>query len=256
VLVICIALACAACFIYCIRKANGYANEKVNSPNFLFDYVLLLGCLLLLTFIGYIQFQYNVFGDRWGLAVFIPMLLLFVTAYYFDHIGVLSIAIINLAAWVGINATPTRILKENDFDSDRTIYAAILLGVGLLLISFFSTSKKVKAHFSFTYKNFGTHILFIALLAGLFHFNSVYLAWFLVLAFLSFLGFRYTIKDRSFYFLVITALYGWIGLSYVIIEILTSMNTDMESIYLIFFYFILSGIGFIRLLIHYNKVLK
>jgi hypothetical protein len=256
VLVICIALVCAVCFIYCIRKANGYANGKINSPNFLFDYVLLLGCLLLLTFIGYIQFQYNVFGDRWGLAVFIPMLLLFVTTYYFDHIGVLSLAITNLAAWVGINATPTRILKENDFDSDRTIYAAILLGIGLLLMSFFSTSKKVKAHFSFTYKNFAAHILFIALLAGLFHFNSVYLAWFLVLAFFSFLGFRYAIKDRSFYFLVITALYGWIGLSYLIIEIVSSINADMGSVYLIFFYFILSGLGFIRLLIHYNKVLK
>jgi len=256
ILVICIALVCMACFVYCFKKAKGYTNEKLSSPNFLFDYILLLGCLLLLTFIGYIQFQYNVFGNRWGLAVFIPMLLLFLAAYYFDHIGVLSLAITNLAAWVGITVTPTRILKENDFDGDRTIYAAIFLGVGLLLIAFFSTSKKIKAHFSFTYKNFGAHILFIALLAGLFHFEYIYFVWFLVLACFSFFAFHQAIKERSFYFLVITALYGWIGLSYVIIELLTNTSYEMSGIYAVFFYFIVSGIAFIRLLIYYNKILR
>ena len=77
-----------------------------------------------------------------------------------------------------------------------------------------------------------------------------------MLASFSFLAFRYAIKERSFYFLVITVLYGWIGLSYVIIEVLTGINTDVASIYLVFFYFIFSGIAFIRLLIRYNKVLK
>src|SRR5215203_3829330 len=240
VLVISIALVDIACFAYCFKKAKGYTNDKLSSPNFLFDYILLLGCLLLLTFIGYIQFQYNVFGNRWGLAVFIPMLLLFVATYYFDHIGVLSLAITNLAAWVGISVTPTRIIRENDFDGDRTIYAAILLGVSLLLVSSFSSSKKIKAHFSFTYKNFGAHVLFIALLAGLFHFEPAYFFWFLLLACFGFFAFRHAIKERSFYFLVITALYTWIGLSYVMIELLTSNET--AGIYAVFFYFIVSGI--------------
>jgi len=256
VLVTCIALVCCTCFAYCFKKAKGYSNDKVSSPNFVFDYILLLGCLLLLTFIGYIQFQYIVFGNRWGLAVFIPMLLLFATAYYFDHIGVLSLAITNLAAWVGITVTPSHILKENDFDGDRTIYAALLLGAGLLLISLFSAKKKIKAHFSFTYKNFAAHILFIGLLAGLFHFERTYFVWFLVLAGFSLFAFRHAIKERSFYFLVITALYSWIGLSYVMIELLTSTSDEMAGIYAVFFYFIVSGIAFIRLLIYYNKILK
>ena len=255
-LVICIALVSTACFIYCFKTTKPYTHEKQNSPGFLFDYILLFGCLLLLTFIGYVQFEYNVFGNRWGLAVFIPMLLLFLAAYYFDHLGVLSLAITNLAAWVGISVTPTRILKENDFDGERTIYAAILLGLGLLLISFFSTLKRIKVHFSFTYKNFGVHILFIALLAGLFHFESVYFAWFLALCCIGLFVFRHAIKERSFYFLVITALYSWIGLSYVIVELLTGTSSDMAGIYAVFFYFIISGIAFIRLLIYYNKILK
>ena len=57
VLVICIAPVCTACFAYCFKTAKGYTSEKLSSPHFLFDYILLLGCLLLLTFIGYIQFH-------------------------------------------------------------------------------------------------------------------------------------------------------------------------------------------------------
>ena len=70
VLVISIALVCFICFAYCFRKANGYSKDKLNSPNFLFDYVLLLGCLLLLTFIGYLQFQYNFFWQSLGTGSF------------------------------------------------------------------------------------------------------------------------------------------------------------------------------------------
>lgn len=256
ILVICIAAVCAACFAYCLKQAKGYSPGKVASPNFLFDYILLLGCLLLLVFVGYIQAQYNVFGHRWGLAAFIPMLFLFIAAYYFDHLGVLSLAITNLAAWVGITATPTRILQENDFNSESTIYPALILGAALIAVAFLSVLKRIKAHFSFTYQNFGAHILFIALLAALFHFNALFLLWFLVLLVFSFFAFRYAVKERSFYFLVITALYGWIALSYVIIELLTRSDADIGSFYAIVLYFILSGIGFIRLLIRYNKILK
>jgi hypothetical protein len=75
------------------------------------DYILLLGCLLLLILIAYLQFQYNVFGNRYGLATFIPMVLLFISAYYFDHIGVLTMAITNLAAWAGITSYATSYFK-------------------------------------------------------------------------------------------------------------------------------------------------
>ena len=45
------------------------------------------------------------------------MVVLFFTAYYFDHIGVLSMAIVNLAAWLGLAVTPMEILRENDFSN-------------------------------------------------------------------------------------------------------------------------------------------
>jgi len=255
-LLIIIAAICVICFIYCFKNSKGYSNKKIESSNIWFDYVLLLGCLLLLTFIGYIQFQYNFFGNRWGLAAFVPMVFLFISAYYFDHLGVLSLAITNLATWIGISVTPLRILKDNDFNELHIIYAGLGLGVLLVAVSFVIQYKNIKAHFAFTYKNFGIHILFISLLAFMIYFNNTYLLWFILFAGISFLFFKNALKENSFYFLVVTLLYAYVGLSYVVIELLSLSGYDMGPIYLIIIYFIISGIVLIRLFIHYNKILK
>ena len=251
-----IALACISCYAYCIKNSKGFSRKKIASADTWFDYVLLLGSLLLLAFTGYVQFEYNIFGDQWGLALFVPMVVLFIAAYYFDHLGVLSMAITNLAAWAGISITPLRILRENDFNNPHVLYAGLATGAVLLAASALSTLKDIKAHFAFTYKNFGAHLLFISLLALLFYFEDVYLLWFAALAIVSFLFFRKAVKDNSFYFLVITFLYFYIGLSYVVIELLLLADYEMGAVYLGLLYFIISGIGLIRLFIRYNKKFK
>lgn len=256
VIVAIIAVACTACFAYCLKNAKGYSNKKIVSVNIWFDYVLLLGCLLLLTFIAYIQFQYNVFGNRLGMATFIPMVLLFIAAYYFDHLGVLSLAITNLAAWAGISATPLQILEDNNFNDEQIIYTGLVLGAGLVAFSFFTKARKIKAHFEFTYKNFGVHILFICCLAAMFYFESMYLIWFVVLAAIGFFFFKNALKENSFYFLVITMLYAYIGLCYVVIQLLFLSGDGIGAVYLGLLYFIASGFGLIRLFIHYNKIIK
>jgi len=256
VIITTIGILCATCFIYCFKKATGYSSAKKESPGILYDYILLTGCLLLLTFIGYLQYQYNAFGNRWGLAVFIPMIILFCAAYYFDHLGVLSIAITNLAAWLGITVTPAEILKENDFNDARLIYTGIVLGAGLIIFSLVTKRSKIKEHFAFTYKNFGAHILFISLLAALFYYDNLYLLWFVALMAVSFLSFKNAERENSFYFLVITVLYAYIGLCYVVMKLLFITGGGMTGIYLGTIYFIGSGIALIRFLMHYNKKLK
>lgn len=251
-----IALSFSACFIYCFKKSSGYSNKKMDSPNAWFDYILLLGSMLLVIFIGYIQYQYNVFGNRWGIATFIPMVMLFFIAYYFDHRGILSLAITNLAAWIGITVTPAEILKDNDFSNERIIFSGLILGAGLVAISILTTQIMIKQHFAFTYKNFGAHILFISLIAGLIHFDDVDLLWFLALALTGFFMFRNALKENSFYFFVITALYVFFGLSYVVITLLFDLGDDMGMFYLALIYLIASGIGLIKVLMNYNKKIK
>src|SRR5882757_9506041 len=139
-----IALVCAGCFYYCIRKKAPFTFFKVPPPNAFFDYILLLGCLTFITFIGYLQFEYTFFGNAYGLATFIPMVVLFFSAYYFDHLGVLSLAITNLAAWAGIAVTPLQILKENDFANERLIYTGLALGILLVLAGLTSERRNFK----------------------------------------------------------------------------------------------------------------
>ncbi len=257
VILLFIALICAGSFVYCFKRKLPFSPKKVQSPNAFFDYILLLGCLMLITFIAYIQFQYNVFGTRYGLATFIPMVVLFFTAYYFDHLGVLSLAITNLAAWMGITVTPTHILQSNDFNSSTIIFTAILLGILLIAAGMASVKTHIKKHFEFTYTNFGMHILFIAVLAAMFQFEQFYLLSFIVLIGIAYFFYQRSIKERSFYLLLVATIYTYIGTSYVVINLLDQMGGfSMGVLYLALIYFIVSGIALVMFLMRTNKKLK
>jgi hypothetical protein len=186
------------------------------------------------------------------------MVVLFFCAYYFDHLGVLSLAVTNLAAWMGIVVTPTQILKQNDFHSDTLIYTALLLGALLVAAGEISRWKNIKQHFRFTYINFGAHILFIATLAGMFHFRERYFLWFLLLLGIAAYFYWRSLQERSFYFLVILALYAYIGIVYVVTDIiLVKFRTaDMLSIYMALLFYIVSAIAMILFLIRHNKKFK
>ena len=251
-----IGLLCIGCFFYCERKKQPFARTKVPAPNSFFDYILLLGCLTLISFITYLQVQYTAFGNAYGLATFIPMVILFFCAYYFDHLGVLSMAIANLAAWMGIAVTPLSIFKANNFEDAKIIFAGLLLGVALTTIAWASKQKNIKAHFGFTYINFGMNILFISCLAGMFYFDNFYPLWLLPLAGTAFYFYKKSLATASFYFMLMLTIYGYIGISYVLVRLMLNNVQDLGPVYLIFMYFIASGIGVIVFLIKMNKKLK
>lgn len=252
-----IALISLGSFYYCRRTAAPFSAGRVPAPNPFFDYVLLLACLTMITFIAYLQYAYTVFGNRYGLATFIPMVILFISAYSFDHLGVLGLAITNLAAWMGIVVTPTRILKDNNFDDTTISYTGLLLGVILLVAALISEKKNLKKHFAFTYNNFGTHILFISGLAILFISHYYITFWFLLLLVIAWFIYRQAIKKNSFYFFLLATLYTYIAVSYVIITLLDKGGIyNMGIIYIELLYFILSAIGLVRLLMKVNRKMK
>ena len=251
-----IASVCIGCFYYCFKKKAPFSTERVSSPNMLFDYLLLLGCISLIIFIGYLQYQYNFFGNRYGLASFVPMLFLFFFAYYFDHSGVLSMGITNLAAWVGITVTPLEILKQNDFESGTIIVTALLLGAFLIAAAIITSKKKIKKHFEFTYNNFGMHILYISCLAAMFYFSNEYFLWFLLLMGMTVYFYLKASADKSFYILLITVLYAYIGITSVMIRLISDIGNDAGPIYIGILYFIASGFGIVLFLIKSNTKLK
>lgn len=244
-----IGIICTACFIYCERLKLPFSRGKVMAPNSFFDYILLLGCLTMLTFLTYLQVQYNVFGNAYGMATFIPMVILFFCAYHFDHLGVLSLAITNLGAWMGVAVTPLRIIKSNDFSDTQIILAGLVLGIVLSVAAEWSIRRNFKRHFSFTYLNFALNVSFVSCLAGMFRFEDLYLVWLLPLAAMIWYFYKKALAISSFYFVLMISLYSYVAVSYCFIRI-----SDF-SIFS-FMYFIASGVLMVLLLINLNKNLK
>lgn len=252
-----IAALCAGCFYYCERNKLSFSRKKVEAPNSFFDYILLLGCLTFVTFITYLQYQYAAFGDAIGSATFIPMVVLFFSAYYFDHLGVLSLAITNLAAWMGIAITPMDILSSNNFGDYQLIYAGLLVGVLLTVAGVVSEKKNFKQHFAFTYTNFGMNILFISALAAMFQFDDIYFLFLLMLVGIAFYFYKQAIRLNSFYLMLMLTLYSYIALGYLVVMLLANnAMADMGGVYLGLLYFIGSGIGLAVFLISMNKKMK
>ena len=252
VLILLIGLISAACFWYAIRHRKPFSMGVVESPTPFYDYILLLGCLTFLIMEGYLQYQYNVFGMRYGLATVIPMLLFFSLAYWLDNRGVLSMGITALATWLGITATPQDLLRANDFNSATIVNTGIFLGILLTLIPFLSERVGLKKHFSLTYLNFGIHILMVASLAGMMALGQS-LLYFVLLCLAVGFFLWYARTRSSFYFLTVPIVYGYIGMTYMLIVHTGSFNLDF-MFYL--FYFVVSCVGVIFFLTNYKRFIK
>lgn len=237
------------CFWYAHTHKAPFSTQKTESPSPFSDYILLLGCFTFLILEGYLQYQYKVFGEKYGLATFIPMVLFFYVAYYFDHRGALSLAITALGSWLGIAVTPMEIFQNNDFSGARLIYTGLILGSFLCIVAFYLAEKDIKKHFSFTYLNFGANILFISCISGLMVLEMEFL-FFILLIIITVLAVLYARRERSFYFLIIAVLYAYWGVSYLVFQI------DALQSELIFYYFIFSCFGVLYFLAQYKKFLN
>lgn len=252
-----IALIWIGCFYWCTKNKLPFNAAKVRVPNDAFDYILLLGTISFVTFIGYLQYEYNVFGSNYGMSTFIPMLVLFFIAYYFDHLGILSMAIVNLAVWMGVSVTPKELLLHADFNSETIIYTYLLLGILLLFGAMLTQRFNFKKHFKFSYEHFGIHVTYIALLAGYFHYynSTPAVLWILALFLLSVFIYRDALKNKSFYFLLLVVLYSYIAVSSLMVRLFITVG-DIGAVYLMLLYFIGSGISLVFLLINLNKKIK
>lgn len=238
-----IALVCLACFYYAYKHRKPFSTSEIDGSRKLEDFALLGACLAFLTLEGYLQYQYTVFGTRYGLAAFIPALVFFFCAYRFDHRGVLSMAITAMASGVGVSIAPVKLWKTNDFNSLNLTISAILLGVFLIFLGWLSERKNFKKHFCFTYFFLGGNLAFIAALAGLFQFDYKPI-YFLAVAVLTALNIIYAREQHSYIFMLMGVIYGYIAFTYSVFSLLPD---DLDVLFAMF-YFILSGGGVILFL--------
>ena len=254
--IIILMLTCIGCFYYALRNSKPFSINKVEQKNTLFDYVVLLACLLLPVVLGYLQFQYHIVGDHISLVSLVCSILLFACAYYFDHTGILGLAITALASWFGLSITPLNLLKNFDYDSTQLTIVAMFFGLMLYGLSLLTIRNKIKIHFSETYKNIGIHLFFISGCFLIWKYGFWFYPLCVGLIGLSYLMLNDAISKKNFYYFAVALIYGYFYLIALVIKIGFLVQMNEAGILLITFIVPAIAGSFVYLLIKYYKQLK
>lgn len=233
------AIGCGVCFFFAWRHRPDWSFEPTKSRSTFGDYALLLACLLFLTLEGYAQYAYSIFGERYGLVTLLPAALFLPLAYRFDHRGVLSMALTALISWVGVTVRPLELYFKTNFFDQATVFSAIALALVLIGGASLLERRRIKPHFTETHLTFAGNLLLIALLGGLFNFEGLRLWFALGLVGTCVLFDQLARRRKSFLFLLMSAVYGYIGATYLVFHYL--LGGFLSGSGLDYWYFILTG---------------
>lgn len=235
------------CFWYAFAKGLPFTLEKVKSPTPYFDYIVLLGSLLFISVQGYLQFQYELLDDNLGWSTLITAAFFFYIAYRFDNLGILSLAITALASFWSISISPQKWYSNDFFETANLPITALFFGSALGALAMILDWKSIKKHFTFTYINFSILIFFVGATAGLFDGANYFIYLLFIYAGCGFAVY-YANKERSFLFLLYAFVFGYIGTTYLMVDMILD---DLPE--LIFYYAILSCGGFVYFIISYKN---
>ena len=162
-----IGVGAAACLVWAARRSAPFAWEEATSAHAGFDYVLLLGALLVATDLAYLETQFELLGPNWpwhllAVAVFYGFL-----AYRFDSKMLLSLALVSFAAWRGIAVSVGR-TSLGSGDPARLRVEALACGALFVALGVAAARRQRKAHFEDVYVNAGLLLVFGGLLSGVF----------------------------------------------------------------------------------------
>jgi hypothetical protein len=212
-----IGLAAAACLVWVIRKSAPFSWGKVQSPNVAFDYVLLLGLLLVASELAYVEVQFTVLGPNWPHHLLVVGAIYLVAAYAWDSRTVLGLALSTLAAWQGISIG---LISGSLWTADAGLLRSGALALGALYVAAGALSVLLgrKAHFEEVFGNAGLLLLLGGLVSGVLDGGSAWGWWLaallIVAALVLWLSFH---LGRSLYFAQgIVA--GYIGLVRLLFE--------------------------------------
>jgi hypothetical protein len=259
-----ISLLMSASFVYASRQRAPFSWGEVPRTSIAADYLLVLSCLLFLVLEGYLQAQYGLFGQRYGLATVLPAGLFFYLAYRFDHRGVLSLAITTLAAWVGVSVAPLA-LFTGEFPPEALSGPGLLLGLALLAAGLAAELLRRKPHFAYTYLLLGGNVALLAALVRLFDAAGLdtgqpellraLLVALLMLGICAGLVW-YARRAQSYVFLLLAVGYGYVAFTSALLLLAELVGIREAFLPLGTLYFPLSLLGLLLLLLNIKKILR
>jgi len=260
VIITVIAALTTACFSYAARHRPPFTWGLAPKTSVGADYLLLLGCLLFVVLEGYLQYQYSIFGSRYGLATAVPALVFIPLAYWFDHRGVLAMGITALASWVGLTVAPLAVLTENDFWNEQIQRAAFGLGLVLMAAGFYAEHRNRKAHFAFTYLLLGSNLALASLTTTTLcaSFDEQHLTVFgsaLLTVILCAGLFWYARRTQSYWFLVLAAGYAYVAAGCIMAQLIMALPDDI-IVGVLLIVFPLSALAVVLFFVNLKKIMR
>jgi hypothetical protein len=164
--------------LWVMRRAAPFSWAEVPSPGVAFDYVLLLGLLLVAADLAYVEVQFTLLGPRWPSHLLIVSGLYLLAAYRWDSRTALGLALTSLAAWRGLSIGLVPAALGLGVAADLRA-SAIVLGTLYTLAAGLSVRLARKAHFEEVFANAGLLLLLGGLLAGALDDGPAWSAWLL-----------------------------------------------------------------------------
>ena len=171
-----ITLAAAGSLIWVARRAAPFSWGEVPSPSVAFDYVLLLGLLLVAADLAYVEVQFTVLGPRWAYHLLIVGALYMLAAYRWDSRTALGLALATLAAWRGLSVSLVPAMIGPGVAADLRA-SAIVLGALYVGAAVLSVRLARKPHFEEVFASTGLLLLLGGLLSGVLDDRQAWSAW-------------------------------------------------------------------------------
>ena len=226
----------ATCFWYSFSRAAAWSPTETSSPSLVFDYVLYLGSLTWSVGLAYLEKQFHVLSGEWDLYLLATAGLFFFLAYRFDNRFVLSLALSALAGYFGLTISRWPSHQDEAYREYAILYSLTIGAAGILL-----QRRGLKPHFLGSYLNIAANVLFWALLSGVFEREGSGI-WFLALLAACGASLAWGIARRQFSFVAYAAVYGYVGLSVMLVRQINDFNVLLS-------YFVITGIAMLVLLV-------
>jgi hypothetical protein len=226
----------AACFWYCFSRAPAWSSAETPAPGPIFDYMLYLGSLVWCVELAYLENRFHVLSGQWDLYLLATAGFFFFLAYRFDNRFVLSLALSSLAGWFGLTISHWPYHQDAAYREYALLYCLLVGGGGALL-----QRRGLKPHFFDTYLNIAANVLFWAVLSGVFN-REGYGFWFLALLIACGASLAWGLARRQFAFVAYAAVYGYVGVSSVLIRYMDDMTFILS-------YFVITAVAMLALLV-------
>ena len=225
----------AACLWYCFSRGAAWSTSETRSPSLIFDYVLYLGSLTWSVELAFTENRFHLLSGHWDLYLLTTTCLFFFLAYRFDNRFVLSLALSSLAGWFGLTISHWPSHQDAAYRQYSILYSLSIGIAGAIL-----RRQDVKAHFFGTYLNIAANVLFWVLLSGVFSRHRY--SWFVTLVATCGASLAWGLARREFSFVAYAAVYGYIGVSSILVREMSGASTVLA-------YFVLTGGAMVFLLL-------